>query len=66
MKLPQIPYPLRAACLCLAFHPFSIFGGTWFDYVNRSKTMTNLSKCEGDSIWWLRFGPFTLSYRRML
>lgn len=66
MKLPVIPYPLRAICLSLAFHPFSVFGGTWFDYVNHSATMTRAAKADGKTIWWLRVGPFTLSYRRML
>lgn len=66
MKLPVIPYPLRAVRLSLAFHPFSIFGGTWFDCVNRSRTMTETSKTDGKTIWWVRCGPFTLSYSRML
>ena len=61
-----IPYPLRAAKLSVAFHPFSIFGGTWFDYVNHNKTMTDLVKSDGRTIWWLRLGPFTISYGRML
>lgn len=62
----MIKYPTNAMCLSLAFHPFSIFGGTWFDYVNKNKTMTERAKCEANTIWWIRFGPFTLSYRRML
>ena len=62
----KILYPLSAICLELAFHPFSIFGGTWFDYVNRTKTMSEFSKKEAKTQWWIRFGPFTLSYRRML
>jgi len=48
----------------LAFHPFA--WGTWFDFVNRSKTMTDVAKAEGNTIWWLRLGPFTISYSRML
>lgn len=62
----RIPYPLRAARLSLAFHPFSVFGGTWFDYVNKSETLTESAKSDGATIWWIRFGPFTLSYGRML
>lgn len=47
-----------------AFHPFAL--GTWFDFVNRSKTMSDAAKSDGNTIWWLRLGPFTLSYSRML
>lgn len=62
----MIPYPLRAARFEIAFHPFSIFGGTWIDFVNRSKDLTEAAKADGNTIWWLRLGPFTLSYSRML
>jgi len=62
----RIPYPLRSLRLSLAFHPFSIFGGTWFDYVNKSATLTEAAKADGGTVWWLRLGPFTLSYGRML
>lgn len=62
----KIPYPLRAIRFELAFHPFSIFGGTWFDYVNRSKDLSERAKADGAPIWWIRFGPFTFSYSRML
>lgn len=27
-----VPYPLRAARLEVAFHPFTVLGGTWFDW----------------------------------
>ena len=62
----KIPYPLRAFCLELSFHPFSVFGGTLFDYVNRSKTMTEVAKREATTIWWIRFLCCTISYKRML
>ena len=61
----KIPYPLSAACLCIAFHPFSVFGGTWFDYVNRSSWSEDYKK-RAETIWWIRFMCFTISYRRML
>ena len=64
MKL--IKYPLSAMRISLAFHPFSVFGGTWFDYVNRNESLSENAKADGTTIWWLRFGPFTLSYGRML
>jgi len=64
MKL--IPYPLNAFQLRLAFHPFTIFGGSWFWFVNRNSTLSENAKREGRSIWWLRIGPFTLSYARLV
>lgn len=62
----KIPYPLRAFKLSLAFHPFSVFGGTLFSYHNKSKTLSEQAKADGSTIWWLRIGPFTLSYGRLL
>lgn len=61
-----IKYPLSAMMLSLAFHPFSVFGGTWFDYVNRNESLSESAKADGATIWWIRFGPFTLRYGRML
>lgn len=53
-------------CINVAFHPFSLFGGNWFDYVNRSRNLSETAKSTGATLWWLRVGPFTISYRRML
>ena len=50
----------------LDFHPFTVLGGTWFDYVNRNRTMSDQNKKDGDTIWWVRFGPFTIAYGRMM
>jgi hypothetical protein len=61
-----VPYPSRAMRLSLDFHPFTVLGGTWFDYVNRNLTMSEQSKKDGDTIWWVRLGPFTLAYGRMM
>jgi len=61
-----IPYPWCAARFMVAFHPFSIFGGTLFDWQNRSKFLTESAKRDGATIWWLRLGPITISYGRML
>lgn len=60
-----IPYPWSAARLMIAFHPFSILGGTWFDFVYR-RELSECARAAGSVIWWLRLGPFTLSYGRML
>ena len=61
-----VPYPLRAMRLEVAFHPFTVLGGTWFDWVNRNRTMSDQDKRNGETIWWLRLGPITVSYGRML
>lgn len=62
----KIPYPLRAVKITVAFHPFSIFGGTLFDWQNFNECMDERAKANGVTIWWLRLGPFTISYGRML
>ena len=57
-------YPLNSMCLVLAFHPFSVFGGTWFWLQNYNRTEEQ--KAEAMTQWSVRFLCFTLSYRRQL
>ena len=54
-------YPLSAASISVTFHPF----GWGLHYVHR-KTLTEFARAQGDAIWWLRVGCFTIAYGRML
>ena len=55
-----LPYPLRAFCIQVAFHPFC-----WgLDCHNHRRT--EFAKSQAETQWYLRLGCFTISYRRML
>ncbi len=56
-----LPYPLRAVCLELTFHPFC-----WGLSRCSRLHMAEHFKANAETQWWVRFGCFTLSYRRML
>lgn len=60
MKNP-IPYPLRATRISLELNPF----GFWLvpSYGNRT-SMTELAKADGQTIWWVRWAWFQISYGR--
>lgn len=58
----RLPYPFRAMCFVLAFHPFA--WGTLFDFHKRN--LTDFQKSQAETQWWIRLGCFTFSYRRML
>ena len=57
----MIPYPLRAARITLSFMPF----GFWWkpEYTHRS-TMTEQARADGETIWWVRWAWFQISYSR--
>lgn len=60
MSLISLPYPLRAMSLSLRFHPFRwTVDGAYYN-------LSEFRKSQGDVIWWLRIGCFTISYSRMM
>jgi hypothetical protein len=60
MKNP-IPYPLRATRISLDFNPFGFW--LWPSYGDR-RDMTEAAKADGQTIWWIRWLWFQISYGR--
>ena len=56
-----IPYPLSAACIEVAFHPFC-----WGINIHIREGLTDFAKEQGVDFWFIRIGCFTVSYRRMI
>ena len=61
MARKMMPYPLRAARLSLALHPFGFWWKPAFAY---RRTLTEAAKRDGETIWWLRWAWFQISYGR--
>lgn len=57
-----IPYPLRSASFSLTFAPFTF----WWPSFTRQKSLTERAKADGETIWWVRFACFQISYRRLV
>lgn len=57
----RIPYPLRAASISLTFVPFTFW---WPSFVQ--PYLTEAARANGETIWWVRFAWFQISYSRML
>lgn len=57
-----IPYPLRAARICLVFSPFCF----WFKPVFVNLNPNERCRKDGDQIWRFRWLWFELSYNRWL
>jgi len=57
-----IPYPLRSFKLDIAIHPFAWY---FFQYKFR-KNLTKIAKSSGQTIWWIKFCCFTISYSRLV
>ena len=56
-----IPYPLSAARISLSIAPFTFW---WPSFTRRHLTET--AKEGGETLWWVRFACFEISYSRML
>ncbi len=54
-----IPYPLRAAKISISLR---IFGFWWPSFTKRE--LTEFAKEQGETIWWVRFAWFQISYGR--
>jgi hypothetical protein len=57
-----IPYPLRAARLSISIMPF----GFWMLSFVHQRNLTEQAKRDGETIWWIRFAWFQISYSRWL
>lgn len=56
-----IPYPLRAMRLSLSVNPF----GFWLKPSFRhQRSLTERAKADGETIWWVRWLWFQISYSR--
>jgi hypothetical protein len=51
----MIPYPLRAARISIDVNPF----GFWW-----KQRLTEAARANGDTIWWMRWAWFQISYSR--
>lgn len=58
----MVSYPLSAATLSLRFF---VFGWNALHFRHR-RDLTEAAREAGEPIWWLRVGPFQLSYARAL
>lgn len=58
----RIPYPLRAVSLSLTIVPFTF----WKPSFTHRDWLNEASRANGDTIWWVRFAWFQISYRRMV
>lgn len=57
----MIPYPLRAARLSL---DVNLFGFWWKpQFVHRDR-LTESARANGETIWWMRWAWFQISYSR--
>lgn len=59
MKL--IPYPLRAFKISIDICPFTFW---WPKYYNFK--LSEKAKCEANTLWYIRFACFQISYSRLL
>ena len=58
----RIPYPLRAARISFTLNPF----GFWKPTFSHRKNLAEKYRREGETIWWLQFAWFQISYSRFL
>jgi len=55
-----VPYPLRAIRISLSISPFSF----WRPSITNNCHISEQAKKDGDTIWYIRFAWFQLSYSR--
>ena len=56
-----IPYPLRAARISFCINPFGFW---WKPQYGHFKNMPELFREAGETIWWVRWLWFQISYSR--
>lgn len=61
--MKRIPYPLRATKLSLDFGPFCFW---WRPHFTWRRNLSDRAKAEGETIWWLRWLWFQISFSRWL
>lgn len=57
----MIPYPLRSTCLNLSINPFGFW---WKPVFFHAKDLNEAAREDGETIWYVRFAWFQLSYNR--
>lgn len=60
MKNP-IPYPLRAARISLSLNPFGFWLVPQWSF---KPSLTERAKANGETIWWMRWAWFQISFGR--
>lgn len=61
MRTLSIPYPLRSVRIALEIIPFGFWLIPEWKY---RKTLTEAAKADGETIWWIRWTWFQISYGR--
>lgn len=57
----RVPYPLRATKLSLSINPFGFW---WRPSWNHRKYLHESARADGETIWWVRWLWFQISYSR--
>ncbi len=61
MTRPKIPYPLSAARISFELNPFGFWWKPSFTY---RSYLPERVRAAGETIWWVRWAWFQISYSR--